>query len=176
MMKFYNPIRIDCVAEFHITGGVPSGVERYRMGLFGKKKTEGPAAGAQTGHGTAFIGAGLDIKGKVSGKGNLIMMGRLEGEFDLGGELIISPPAVVKGEVKALTLSVSGAVQGTLTANDKILLEKSARVQGKLVTPRLAVEEGAMFNGEIDMQPKAAEAAAASKTDTKKADPAKDKP
>jgi cytoskeletal protein CcmA (bactofilin family) len=130
------------------------------MGLFGKKRGE-PAKGGQEGHGTAFIGAGLSIRGKVSGSGNLILMGRLEGEIDLGGELVISPPAVVNGEVKALTLNVSGTVQGTLTAREKIQLEKSARVQGRVFTPRLAVEEGAMFNGEIDMQRKASGAAAA---------------
>ncbi len=139
------------------------------MGLFGRKKTAEQAAGAQDGRGTAFIGAGLAIKGKVSGKGSLIMMGRLEGEFDLGGELIISPPAVVNGEVKALALSVSGTVQGALTARERVHLEKSARVQGKIITPRFAVDDGAMFNGEIEMKPTPENAAKPPVAEVKKA-------
>ncbi|MCU0560542.1 MAG: polymer-forming cytoskeletal protein [Desulfobacterales bacterium] len=143
------------------------------MGLFGKTKTSAPAKGGQ---GTAFIGAGLTIKGKVSGSGNLIMMGRLEGEFDLDGELVISPPAEVKGEVKAVTLSVSGAVQGTLSARERIHLEKSARVQGTLAAPRLAVEDGAFFNGESRMPPGPQSAASAKRAEPKKAAAGKDEP
>ncbi len=122
------------------------------MGLFGKKKVNGGAADGQGSRQTALIGPKLAVKGKVSGSGNLILMGKLEGEFDMGGELVIAPPAVVNGEVKALTLSISGTVSGNLTARDKIRLEKSARVQGKLIAPRLAVEDGSVFNGEIEMK------------------------
>jgi cytoskeletal protein CcmA (bactofilin family) len=145
------------------------------MGLFGKKTGE-PAKGAQGGQGTTFIGAGLAIKGKISGSGNLIMMGRFEGEIDLGGELVISPPAVVSGEVKAVTLSVSGTVQGNLTVREKVHLEKSARVEGKVFTPRLAVEDGAVFNGEIEMKPKPESAAKAPAAAVKKGAEPKEKP
>lgn len=145
------------------------------MGLFGKKTGE-PAKGDQGGQGTAFIGAGLTIKGKVSGSGNLIMMGKLEGEFDLGGELVISPPAVVNGEVKAVTLSVSGTVQGTLSARERVHLEKTARVHGRVVTPRLAVEDGAVFEGEIEMKPKPEKAANAPVAGAKQSAEGKDKP
>jgi cytoskeletal protein CcmA (bactofilin family) len=121
------------------------------MGLFGKKKQGGKASGG--GPQTALIGPKLTVKGKVSGSGNLILMGKLEGEFDLGGELVIAPPAVVAGEIKSAILTVSGTVNGTLTARDRIRLEKSARVQGRVAAARLAVEEGAVFNGEIEMKP-----------------------
>ncbi len=123
------------------------------MGLFGKKKVNGGTAGGQDSRQTALLGPKLAIKGKVSGSGNLILMGKLEGEFDLDGELVIAPPALVDGEVKALTLNVSGTVSGNLTARDKIRLEKSARVQGRLIAPRLSVDDGCVFNGEIEMKP-----------------------
>lgn len=123
------------------------------MGLFGKKKQTGESSGEPGSRQTALIGPKLAVKGKVSGGGNLILMGKLEGEFDLAGELVIAPPAVVNGEIKALTMNVSGTVSGNLTARDRIRLEKSARVQGRLIAPRLAVEDGSLFNGEVEMKP-----------------------
>jgi cytoskeletal protein CcmA (bactofilin family) len=133
------------------------------MALFAKDKPEAALSGAErSDHETAFFGAKLSVKGKVSGSGNLIVMGKLEGEFDLNGELVVAPPAVLNGEIKAVNVTVSGNVTGNLTAREKIHLEKSAVVSGRLNSPRLSVADGASFNGDIEMK-KPAEAAAASK-------------
>jgi cytoskeletal protein CcmA (bactofilin family) len=127
------------------------------MGLFAKDKPR--AASPPAGRGddqTSFFGTKLSVKGRVSGGGSLIVMGNLEGEFELQGELVVAPSAVVRGEVKAATVSVSGNFSGTLAAREKIHLEKSAVVNGRLHCPRLSIVEGANINGEIEM-PKASE-------------------
>jgi cytoskeletal protein CcmA (bactofilin family) len=133
------------------------------MALFSKEKPESaPPDAVRSDHETAFFGAKLSVKGKVSGSGNLIVMGKLEGEFDLNGELVVAPPAVLNGEIKAVSVTVSGSVTGNLTAREKIHLEKSAVVSGRMNAPRLSVAEGASFNGDIEMK-KPAEAAPAAK-------------
>jgi cytoskeletal protein CcmA (bactofilin family) len=138
------------------------------MALFGKEKPEAalPAA-PRSDQDTAFFGGKLSVKGKVSGSGNLIVMGKLEGEFDLNGELVIAPPAVLNGEIKAVNITVSGNVTGNLTAREKIHLEKSAVVNGRLNSPRLSVAEGAVFNGDVEMK-KPAEAGPASRRSAQK--------
>jgi cytoskeletal protein CcmA (bactofilin family) len=133
------------------------------MALFAKEKAQtAPAGAVRSDHETGFFGAKLSVKGKVSGSGNLIVMGKLEGEFDLNGELVIAPPAVLNGEIKAVSVTVSGSVTGNLSAREKIHLEKSAVVNGRLNTPRLSVAEGASLNGDIEMK-KPAETVAAPK-------------
>ena len=123
------------------------------MGIFTKDKPEAAAPDAARSSGdTAFFGAKLSIKGKVTGSGNLIVMGKLEGEVDLAGELVVAPTAVLNGEIRAVTLAVSGNVTGTLTAKEKIHLEKSAVVSGRMATPRISMMDGATFNGEIEMK------------------------
>jgi cytoskeletal protein CcmA (bactofilin family) len=138
------------------------------MGIFAKDKSE-PAASGATGsdRDTAFFGAKLSMKGKVTGSGNMIVMGKLEGEVDLAGELVVAAPAMLNGEIRAVTLAVSGNVTGTLTAKEKIHLEKSAVVNGRMSTPRLSVVDGATFNGEVEMK-KTADSAASSKRTEKK--------
>jgi cytoskeletal protein CcmA (bactofilin family) len=138
------------------------------MALFTKEKTQtAPSGAVRSDHETAFFGAKLSVKGKVSGSGNLIVMGKLEGEFDLNGELVVAPPAVLNGEIKAVSVTVSGNVTGNLTAREKIHLEKSAVVSGRLSAPRLSVADGASFNGEIEMK-KPAEVTPASKRSVQK--------
>jgi len=123
------------------------------MGIFTKDKPEAAAPDAARSSGdTAFFGAKLSIKGKVTGSGNLIVMGKIEGEVDLAGELVVAPTAVLNGEIRAVTLAVSGNVTGTLTAREKIHLEKSAVVSGRMATPRISMVDGATFNGEIEMK------------------------
>jgi cytoskeletal protein CcmA (bactofilin family) len=140
------------------------------MGLF-KKTTPGAAvvAGAGTPHDdeTGFLGAQISVKGKVTGGGNLIVMGKLEGEFELKGEVVVAPSAVVSGTVTAGSVTISGSLTGTVEARERIHLEKGAVVHGRLATARLSVADGAVFNGEVAMQ-KAPEADAKARAARKK--------
>jgi cytoskeletal protein CcmA (bactofilin family) len=138
------------------------------MGIFAKDKPEVAVADAGRSNGdTAFFGGKLAVKGKISGSGNLIVMGRFEGEIDLAGELVVAPPAVLNGDIRAVTLAVSGNVTGTLAAREKIHLEKGAVVNGRMTTPRISVVDGATFNGEIEMK-KPTDGAASPKRSDKK--------
>jgi len=138
------------------------------MGIFAKDKSEAAVPETVRSNGdTAFFGAKLSIKGKVTGSGNLIVMGKLEGEVDLAGELVVAPPAVLNGDIRAVVLAVSGSVTGTLAAREKIHLEKSAVVSGRMATPRISVVDGACFNGEIEMKKPTDVAAPSKRTDKK---------
>ena len=125
------------------------------MPLFGKKNkemiAERPQAAASQNE-TSYFGKNLMIKGRISGNGNVIILGGLEGEFDLRGRVKIAQSAKIKGEVKADIISVNGSVQGSLAAKDRIHLDQTARIEGKIITPRLSISEGASFDGEIAMR------------------------
>jgi cytoskeletal protein CcmA (bactofilin family) len=124
------------------------------MGLFGKRKKEDKPEKPQTvlaQNETTYFGKDLTIKGRVSGNGNIIILGRLNGEFNLKGQVKIAQPANITGEVKADVISVNGSVQGKLAAQQRVHLDQTARVEGQIVTPRLSIAEGAFFDGEIKM-------------------------
>ncbi|MGD1968276.1 MAG: polymer-forming cytoskeletal protein [Desulfobacterales bacterium] len=126
------------------------------MPLFGKKdkKKENPAQQVKTvlsQNETSYFGKNLIIKGRVSGNGDIIILGGLEGEFDLRGRVKIAQPAKIKGEVKADVISVNGNVEGKLAAKQRLHLDQTARIEGEISTPRLSITEGASFNGEVTM-------------------------
>jgi cytoskeletal protein CcmA (bactofilin family) len=125
------------------------------MPLFGKKnkekKAERPQAAVSQNE-TSYFGKNLLIKGRVSGNGNVIILGGLDGEFDLRGRVKVAQSAKIKGEVKADVISVNGSVQGSLAAKERIHLDQTARIEGQIITPRLSISEGASFDGEIAMR------------------------
>jgi cytoskeletal protein CcmA (bactofilin family) len=98
------------------------------------------------------------IKGRVSGNGNIIILGGLKGEFNLKGRIKIAQPAKIKGEVKADVISVNGNVEGSLIAGESVHLDKTAVIEGRIDTPRLSMMEGAIFNGEIKMSSQSSKA------------------
>ena len=124
------------------------------MPLFGKKKkvAQPPRRQADPSQNeTSYFGRNLMIKGRVSGNGNVIIMGGLDGEFNLRGHVKIAQPAKIKGEVKADAISVNGKVEGKLSAQQRLHLDQTARIEGQLTTPKLSIAEGASFDGEIAM-------------------------
>ena len=88
--------------------------------------------------------------------GDIIILGKLEGEFNLKGALQVAEPASVTGEVKANNITVKGSVEGTITAVDKIHLDPTAKIKGHISSPKISVMDGALFDGEINMSSQSA--------------------
>ena len=115
-------------------------------------KAKSPAGKVSSGPKEAtYFGKNLKITGNVSGDGDLIILGKLEGEFNLKGKLQVAEPAEIIGSVKANDVTVKGNIKGNITAVQKVHLDPTARVNGQIASPKLSVLEGACFDGEIKM-------------------------
>jgi cytoskeletal protein CcmA (bactofilin family) len=107
--------------------------------------------GADFGEIRAFLGEGTQFKGVLSFSGAVRVDGQVEGEVVGNEVLIIGEPGQVKAEIEVGTLVVSGRVQGTISAKQRVELLASSRVTGTIRTPCLVVAEGAVFNGSCEM-------------------------
>jgi len=103
---------------------------------------------------TTYFGKNLKISGNVSGEGSLIILGTFEGEFNLKGQVKVAQGAVIKGNIRAAGVSINGKVDGTIVASEKILLDTTASIRGRLVTPKISIQDGAVFDGELQMSSK----------------------
>jgi cytoskeletal protein CcmA (bactofilin family) len=54
--------------------------------------------------------------------------------------------------VHGKTVTVAGTVTGDITADDRIELEPSARVDGNITAPRILIQDGATFRGQVNMK------------------------
>lgn len=100
----------------------------------------------------AHIGPTVVIKGEISARENVCVSGRVEGRIDVSGHHVtIEPGAYVNADVTAGGIIVAGTTSGTLTAEDRIELRESAVVEGRVTAPRLAVQDGALLCGKIEV-------------------------
>jgi cytoskeletal protein CcmA (bactofilin family) len=97
----------------------------------------------------SIIGRGTVIRGSVRGTGTLEIVGRVEGDVNVGGEIVLGDEGAVLGNVSGATVTISGAVQGDVRASESILLERGARVVGDLTAPRVGVSTGALVKGHV---------------------------
>jgi cytoskeletal protein CcmA (bactofilin family) len=70
--------------------------------------------------------------------------------------LTIGPNGKIKAQVFAKSVIVLGEVTGNVTASDKVDIRDNGSVDGDIVSPRVAIAEGAHFRGSVDMQRKTA--------------------
>nr|WP_321260497.1 polymer-forming cytoskeletal protein [uncultured Pseudodesulfovibrio sp.] len=99
----------------------------------------------------AFLGAGTNYQGKLHFQGAVRIDGNFQGEVVSEGTLVVGQEAVVEGLVKVGQLVLSGRLKGEVEAKNKVVLHKTANLQGNIETPSLVVEEGAVLEGELAM-------------------------
>src|SRR5215831_11862187 len=98
----------------------------------------------------AWIGRALRIEGRIVSEENLTIDGHVEGTIEVGNHnLTIGSGATVKADLSAKTIAVSGTVNGSLTATERIDLRDSASVFGDITTPRLVMNDGAVVKGKV---------------------------
>ena len=98
------------------------------------------------------VGSSIRIKGELSGSEELLIMGQVQGAVHLKqNNVTVGQKAKIKADIFAKSIHVEGDVQGNLYGEERITLHRTATVQGNLVAPRVSLQDGARFRGEIDM-------------------------
>ena len=110
------------------------------------------------------IGKSVVIKGELNGSEDLTIEGQVEGTIQLRDHVLtIGPNGRIKAQVFAKAVILLGEVNGNVTASDKVDIRDNGSVDGDIVSPRVAIAEGAHFRGSVDMQRKGGTPAQASK-------------
>jgi cytoskeletal protein CcmA (bactofilin family) len=108
------------------------------------------------------IGKSVVIKGELNGSEDLTVEGHVEGKIELKDHVLtIGPNGKIKAQVFAKAVIVLGEVNGNVTASEKVDIRDGGSVDGDIVSPRVAIAEGAHFRGTVDMQRKGGQAAQA---------------
>ena len=106
------------------------------------------------------IGKSVIIKGELAGSEDLTIEGQVDGKIELKDHVLtIGPNGKIKAQVFAKAVIVLGEVNGNVSATEKVDIRDGGSVDGDIISPRVAIAEGAHFRGSVDMQRKAAAAA-----------------
>jgi cytoskeletal protein CcmA (bactofilin family) len=98
-----------------------------------------------------LIGNGTTIEGDIKANGDVRIDGLLTGSINTKGKLVVGPSGKIEGEVICQNADISGAINGKVTVSDLLSLKASAKLNGDIVTGKLAIEPGATFTGACSM-------------------------
>ena len=101
----------------------------------------------------SVIGETLHFKGELSAGEDLIIEGKVEGQINQGKCcLTLKPKGELIANVHATKIFIEGTVDGDLAATVSVTIRESGEVTGNIIAPKVAIDEGATFNGMIDMR------------------------
>jgi cytoskeletal protein CcmA (bactofilin family) len=111
------------------------------------------------------IGKSVVIKGELTGGEDLTIEGQIEGKIELKDHVLtIGPNGKIRAHVSAKSVIVLGEINGNITATDKVDIRDGGSVDGDIISPRVAIAEGAHFRGSVDMQRKTVQPAVTTAT------------
>jgi cytoskeletal protein CcmA (bactofilin family) len=99
----------------------------------------------------AWIGQGVNVEGKITSGQDLRIDGKVDGTIEVGNHgLIIGASAVVKANLAARSIVISGAVNGNVTATERVDLHATGSVEGDITSPRLIMADGGFVKGNVN--------------------------
>ena len=97
-----------------------------------------------------IIGPSIIIKGTVAGKEDLMIQGEVEGGIDSKeNNITVGQSGHIKGDIHGKNVSIEGKVQGNLVGEERIVIRQCGRVCGDLRAPRINLEDGAKYKGNV---------------------------
>ena len=101
---------------------------------------------------SGFVGHGTSLTGDTTFQMMLRVDGHLTGTVTSeGGTLIVGNNGQLDANVAVGVAQINGTVNGDVVATEKIQLGRTARVVGNISTPKLIIEDGAVFEGGCTM-------------------------
>jgi cytoskeletal protein CcmA (bactofilin family) len=98
-----------------------------------------------------LLAKGVVLKGEIHVEGTVRIDGRLDGDIQTKGQVIIGEDGLVQGTITAGTVISSGRIKAKVMADERVQLMRTATLIGEVLTPVLVIEEGAKLQGVMDM-------------------------
>ncbi len=111
--------------------------------MFSEKKqtsSENPGSGQNR------INDGTTLKGNVTSNGYFRIDGVIEGNIKTPSKVVIGKTGIVIGTLSCENADIEGKIKGILDIEGTLTLKGTANIEGEVVTGKLAVEPGAIFN------------------------------
>lgn len=100
---------------------------------------------------TNTIGKGTVLEGNIETYGNIRIEGKVIGNIKSKSKIALGNSSHVEGNIMAQNADVEGEVKGRIEISEMLILKATAVVHGDIITGKLVVEPGAVFNGSCKM-------------------------
>ena len=97
------------------------------------------------------LAAGTSVKGDIKAEEDFRIDGRLEGNIECSGKVIIGPQAEIIGNIQCQNTDLMGIITGNIMIYEVASLKASVRFTGEIIAKYIEIEPGASFNGTCKM-------------------------
>ena len=101
----------------------------------------------RTSDAATLINEGCKISGLITGSGDYLVNGEIDGDCDLGGTVTLAKNGLWKGTIRAGNVIIAGHVEGDIVAQGRVEITDTARISGTVCGEAIAVAEGAVVEG-----------------------------
>jgi len=99
-----------------------------------------------------LIGKDTSFKGTLESKGSIRIDGKVEGQVNNKGDLIVGESGVVAADLKVRNVTIAGRFEGSIEAGGRLELKRTAVAKGTFKANALHIEDGAVLDGSMDMK------------------------
>ena len=100
----------------------------------------------------SIIGTEAEIKGHIISRATIRIDGKVEGDIDSQGDIIVGKEGKIKGDLKAKNIIMSGRVVGNIHSEERTELLEGGQLVGDMKAATVVIAEGGMFEGHCEMQ------------------------
>jgi cytoskeletal protein CcmA (bactofilin family) len=128
-----------------------AGRMRDATGQEGRPGVPGSTTPAAERRVVAWVGKSVIFRGELISSEDMTVDGRVEGTIEVREHtLTVGPDAELHADIAADTVHVLGAVIGSITARQKVVIGEQGSVEGDIVAARVAVVDGAVLRGRVE--------------------------
>lgn len=100
---------------------------------------------------STIIGGNLKVTGTIEADEPVAIVGAITADLLVPNhEVTIEAGGRIDGAITARSITVHGGTMGRLIARDIVRMSDGATVHADIASPRIELEEGAIFNGRVE--------------------------
>lgn len=99
----------------------------------------------------SIVDRGSSFEGTFRSQKDLRVEGELKGTIACDGTLFVAEGAMVSATIDAEHVTVAGDVHGEVRCRGRLQILPSGRVRARVATGSLVIQEGAIYEGELEM-------------------------
>ncbi|MDR1929501.1 MAG: polymer-forming cytoskeletal protein [Treponema sp.] len=96
----------------------------------------------------------IEFSGALSFEKPFLIKGKVSGEINAAGFLVVDEEAVVEANIRAARVIVLGSVKGNVSAGEKVEVAACGKLVGTVTAPEINMETGCHFTGRCVMTEK----------------------
>ena len=92
------------------------------------------------------------IVGDITSQADFRIDGNVEGTITTSGKVVVGEEGLVSGNITCVNSDIAGRVKGSLDVSGGLSRKSSAKIEGKVIAGKLAIEAGANVDATISMK------------------------